>query len=441
MFNTIPDFFPLPAPPISSSPSPSEKVPARSASGEPSPFEKELNKASRKADHNPRSEAAEKPRPKDDTDRKLDKPAEAKEDTAPSSEGVACACPPSTPADPTVQANQPAAQNTGETTPAAVTASAASPVTEQASAASSAATLLTEAETQASAAPQAATPATQAAPEANTTAPAATDAAPATAGDTVTSPQADATPTTTTPTDAVPEAETPVTDPQNGGETTPETPVETQPEDPATIPVQVTVRQKGTGMKQSVSLEGEMQAGGETSGAGTTPVTTQPNGVAHGVTNETAIGHNPTLINEPDRVAGARTAEVIRQVTDQLEGLAKNPRATLHIQLQPEELGRINLRLTTNANGLRVTMFADQAMTRDLLENNLSNLRSALADAGINLSSLNVSQDNHPGQGGYATWQTPTQTGHGKSAFTPAEPSEEIQPATTLRTSAIDYRV
>lgn len=72
----------------------------------------------------------------------------------------------------------------------------------------------------------------------------------------------------------------------------------------------------------------------------------------------------------------------------------------MHLQLNPKELGAIEVDMVSSSQGVQVTFFAEQASTGRLLETQLNQLRESLVDSGVQLSGLNISQHNTQGQKG-----------------------------------------
>ncbi|MGB9640207.1 MAG: flagellar hook-length control protein FliK [Anaerolineales bacterium] len=98
--------------------------------------------------------------------------------------------------------------------------------------------------------------------------------------------------------------------------------------------------------------------------------------------------------NEPARLAEAPRNEVIQQLSKDLESFTKSGQQSLRLQLHPESLGKIDLHLTSNAEGVRIVMNADQAATGFLLERHLGELKEMLEQAGVNLTGLSVNAGN-----------------------------------------------
>ncbi|MBL4775751.1 MAG: flagellar hook-length control protein FliK [Mariprofundus sp.] len=81
---------------------------------------------------------------------------------------------------------------------------------------------------------------------------------------------------------------------------------------------------------------------------------------------------------------------------------AKNGQTKIEIQLDPANLGKIHISLQSDAGKqLQVHMIVDQSMTRAALEQQLPQLRSALAQQGFDLSGFSMdSQDQQASNGG-----------------------------------------
>lgn len=98
-------------------------------------------------------------------------------------------------------------------------------------------------------------------------------------------------------------------------------------------------------------------------------------------------------ISEPARLAEAHSTEMLHQVMQGIETLVKGRNVQLKMSLHPDELGKIELRLTSGPNGVGVSIKAEQGDTSRLLESQLANLQQALTSAGINLTYVNIGQD------------------------------------------------
>lgn len=115
-----------------------------------------------------------------------------------------------------------------------------------------------------------------------------------------------------------------------------------------------------------------------------------------------------SVSSELARLAEAHAPDFLPQVQRGLEALTHAGQATLRLQLEPEHLGRLDLQLTTSAEGVRVSIVTDQPMASRLLETHLADLRQTLTDAGLTIAGLSVSLNMDNGQAfNMAKWHAP----------------------------------
>ena len=147
-------------------------------------------------------------------------------------------------------------------------------------------------------------------------------------------------------------------------------------------------------------------------------------------------------INEPARLAEAQTTEILRQISRQVAGLSGTGSQSIRIQLHPEDLGQIDLKITTGSLGTHVTLIADQSTTGKLLETHIDQLKQTLADAGIQMANVHVGQQSDqrsfrdPQYGQNAARQN---SGYSPSSNTPSEEAPLGQ--SQSRSSLVDYRI
>jgi flagellar hook-length control protein FliK len=94
------------------------------------------------------------------------------------------------------------------------------------------------------------------------------------------------------------------------------------------------------------------------------------------------------------------TLDIIQQITDQMKVQNKSGETSIRMQLNPRELGAIEVKMTHNAQGVSVSFITEQSSTGQLLESQVSQLRQSLKDAGVQLTNLNISQHHQPHQEG-----------------------------------------
>lgn len=141
----------------------------------------------------------------------------------------------------------------------------------------------------------------------------------------------------------------------------------------------------------------------------------------------------------------ARTlVDVVRQIASQMEASIQQGRSSIRIQLHPQELGGIDIRFASSAQGVSVTVYAEQASTGRLLEAQLNQLRQSLNDAGVNLAQLNIHQESpsHQSQGGLGG-QNPQGRWSGGREFPPesSQLAERAERWQNLSVSGVDYRI
>lgn len=160
--------------------------------------------------------------------------------------------------------------------------------------------------------------------------------------------------------------------------------------------------------------------------------------VADGVPINTA--NTTSQVHEPARLAEAPRNEVISQVSTQLGQMVKANQTSFRMQLYPEELGHIDLRIVSTKTGLAVSMVAESVTTQVALKSEMSHLKQTIEQAGIQISNLHIGHQ---------------QTSNGQHAFEgqsnahkpvyhstmPANVANAVNSkAVTLQESSIDFR-
>jgi flagellar hook-length control protein FliK len=155
-----------------------------------------------------------------------------------------------------------------------------------------------------------------------------------------------------------------------------------------------------------------------------------------------------TVTHTTDPVNTTRTqeAEWVNQVVGNIQTMSKNGQTTMRLQLYPEDLGRIDLRLSSSSDGVQVTINADQVATGRLIESKLDTLRQTLTDAGLQVLNLSVGQSSVQDQSNQTSqWQQSTSFSHptryrsGTIIEDESLLSESVQ--LNLISSSLDYRV
>jgi flagellar hook-length control protein FliK len=139
-----------------------------------------------------------------------------------------------------------------------------------------------------------------------------------------------------------------------------------------------------------------------------------------------------------------RAVEIVEQVIHRLNGRIKSGPTSMHVQLNPETLGEIEVEVIRDAQGVSVTFFAEQTNTGKLLETQLGQLRQSLVESGVQLAGLNIGQHRHSRQEGGFQHQRTNFAHHPQNEAFQTGSTPEAGPRPERgggRVSEIDYRI
>lgn len=146
---------------------------------------------------------------------------------------------------------------------------------------------------------------------------------------------------------------------------------------------------------------------GESATANGTPAAGGDDAEATPVNRERAAGNGRAIVS-PLHVRGAegasgqtnaaataaapRTlpAETMQQIADRTVALVKTGQDSVRIQLNPESLGHIQLRVSTENQQVMIRMMVENPKTRDLLEHHIGQLRVDLGNHGLTVDRLEL---------------------------------------------------
>jgi flagellar hook-length control protein FliK len=144
----------------------------------------------------------------------------------------------------------------------------------------------------------------------------------------------------------------------------------------------------------------------------------------------------------PVRPFHAQAAQVAQQVVRQMKVNLKSGATSMHLQLNPKELGAIEVDMVSSSQGVQVTFFAEQASTGRLLETQLNQLRDSLIDSGVQLSGLNIGNNNTQGQKGGLFGQDTNFAPFTQQSLVENEVDEVPKMERNIRqASEVDYRI
>ena len=132
-------------------------------------------------------------------------------------------------------------------------------------------------------------------------------------------------------------------------------------------------------------------------------------------------------------VAGLRQTEsyeyqIIRQVIEKAETLFSESRTEMVIELKPESIGKLTLRVIHERDGITAGFIAENEQVKAIIESNLRFLEDSLRRSGIELQSLAVSVEQN-GQGGQYADNNRSRSGRAIGRKTPAPstvPTDDI---------------
>lgn len=164
-----------------------------------------------------------------------------------------------------------------------------------------------------------------------------------------------------------------------------------------------------------------------------------PDGGASAV--RSAALNNPTV---ETTVPATSYTEVSSQVAQAAVTALQSGRNSVRLQLHPHELGGIEIRIISDAHGVSVAVLADQPTTGQMLEQRADQLRQTLADAGVQLSNLNVGQHNQSAgqQRDFSRGLQPGSHPHrGRPESDPGEVATTPVSSRGRQAQGIDYRI
>lgn len=111
------------------------------------------------------------------------------------------------------------------------------------------------------------------------------------------------------------------------------------------------------------------------------------------------VGENPNAGASPLSVPGVPMQEMIDSIGATIELAARQGIVKARIELQPEELGHISIRLSQTSEGLRARITADTPAGAQALSQGRAELRQSLSSLGLSLLQLDIGSSGQPRSG------------------------------------------
>lgn len=149
------------------------------------------------------------------------------------------------------------------------------------------------------------------------------------------------------------------------------------------------------------------------------------------------------LENKPIASAKPDIHHILNQVTEQAQILLKEKGAEMHLQLQPDHLGKLVMKIAVEKGAVIANIVVENQAVKEVLESNLNLLKNALNEKGFGVQGFHVSvgQDSYADK--YPNLMKFKKKNIGRSLSTTQNSeqkiSEMIAPPISLYATQIDY--
>lgn len=206
-------------------------------------------------------------------------------------------------------------------------------------------------------------------------------------------------------------------------------------------PVTATATQPA-GSTPSAAVPGVQNLGAQEAAVKVVQITAQPEDIAEVDSTKALTSMYATATAKTENLVDSKPLPMIQKISHEVVELARENGKSMKIQIQPENMGKIDLRLVSNADGMRIVMTTEVPATGKLLETHLDQLQRQLADAGVSISGMSVNSQNAQGQSANAS-PNRSNSGSGRSASPVLHQETEVVANVAPRVSAsgLDYRI
>ncbi len=141
------------------------------------------------------------------------------------------------------------------------------------------------------------------------------------------------------------------------------------------------------------------EAPAQAAAASTTAQASLDAGISTNPEASVGVGASPSVGASQLSVPGVPMQEMIDSIGATIELAARQGIAKARIELQPEELGHISIRLSQTSEGLRARVTADTPAGAQALSQGRSELRQSLSSLGLSLLQLDIGSSGQPQTG------------------------------------------
>ena len=171
-----------------------------------------------------------------------------------------------------------------------------------------------------------------------------------------------------------------------------------------------------------------------------------------------SVENNSSQIQQTTQTQAPETAQqtaredfnVPAQIVEQARMIRRAENTEMVINLKPEHLGSMTLKITVNQNGaLNATFYSDNAQVRAIIENSLVQLKQELSDQGLKVENVEVYAGLADGGlmngQGQQAWQQNQQQGSRRSRIDFSKFEDEVDSTQPMNNSTteegVDYKV
>ena len=152
--------------------------------------------------------------------------------------------------------------------------------------------------------------------------------------------------------------------------------------------------------------------------------------------SETRMINNMSATKSAGTFQSRLAQSVALQVAEKMIFQARNNQNRLQLQLEPRDMGRLNINMVVRQNHVTASIVAENPMAKEALEQQISQLRDSLAEQGLTLERFDVSLNN----GNRDTWSNQSEARANRSQnrgqVSRAGENDEIDLSSTPTTAA-----
>ncbi len=130
--------------------------------------------------------------------------------------------------------------------------------------------------------------------------------------------------------------------------------------------------------------------------------------------------------------ASVDSSEFAQSLSDRVSWMVGNGLNGAKLQVNPPQLGPIELRISVNGDHAQVSMVTHSAVTRDALESSMPKLREMLGAQGFGQVSVDISQRSFQDRSAYSQPYAKTTSGAGAAAAAPVSAVASATPRSSL---------